>query len=355
MSTTDRTYAVHEVYAYLRVHDAARALEFYKRAFGARRAVPPDRAERPNRPCRDQARRHDADAVGQISGDGHRRSAGARRHVVLDPPARRQCRRVDRTRGGSRRDRGAAGGRMLSTASAAAMCATRSVMSGWSDTSWRMCRRRRCSGGDTAFVRRGLKPAVTDTAGLGPSQLHERSNERGCDRKHRDLRRPSRPAVRHRLSDARQPGGCRGRAAGCVAALARAGHVGAAIHGSVVDDHGHAARDRSAARREGAAGRVLGSVAAGAARGNGKSRRPSRTPNLRATCRSPSCICWSGSAKKSAPLSYCTMCSIATMTISRRRWARHRPRADSSCIARANASPPSVAASASTKQLASTC
>jgi PhnB protein len=35
MSTTDRTYAVHEVYAYLRVRDAAQALEFYKRAFGA--------------------------------------------------------------------------------------------------------------------------------------------------------------------------------------------------------------------------------------------------------------------------------------------------------------------------------
>src|SRR3954454_7997772 len=35
MSTTDRTFAVHEVYPYLRVRDAARALEFYKRAFGA--------------------------------------------------------------------------------------------------------------------------------------------------------------------------------------------------------------------------------------------------------------------------------------------------------------------------------
>src|ERR1700741_5197748 len=35
MSTTDRTYAVHEVYPYLRVRDAARALEFYQRAFGA--------------------------------------------------------------------------------------------------------------------------------------------------------------------------------------------------------------------------------------------------------------------------------------------------------------------------------
>jgi uncharacterized glyoxalase superfamily protein PhnB len=36
MSTTDRSFAVHEVYPYLRVRDAARALEFYKRAFGAR-------------------------------------------------------------------------------------------------------------------------------------------------------------------------------------------------------------------------------------------------------------------------------------------------------------------------------
>ncbi|HKU16825.1 MAG TPA: VOC family protein [Steroidobacteraceae bacterium] len=35
MSTTDRAYAVHEVYPYLRVRDAARALEFYQRAFGA--------------------------------------------------------------------------------------------------------------------------------------------------------------------------------------------------------------------------------------------------------------------------------------------------------------------------------
>ena len=35
MSTTDRTYAVHEVYPYLRVRDAARALDFYKQAFGA--------------------------------------------------------------------------------------------------------------------------------------------------------------------------------------------------------------------------------------------------------------------------------------------------------------------------------
>ena len=35
MSTTDRTYAVHEVYPYLRVRDAGRALEFYKQAFGA--------------------------------------------------------------------------------------------------------------------------------------------------------------------------------------------------------------------------------------------------------------------------------------------------------------------------------
>ena len=35
MSTTDRTFAVHEVYAYLRVRDAAQALDFYKRAFGA--------------------------------------------------------------------------------------------------------------------------------------------------------------------------------------------------------------------------------------------------------------------------------------------------------------------------------
>jgi uncharacterized glyoxalase superfamily protein PhnB len=35
MSTTDRTYAVHEVYPYLRVRDAGRALAFYKEAFGA--------------------------------------------------------------------------------------------------------------------------------------------------------------------------------------------------------------------------------------------------------------------------------------------------------------------------------
>src|SRR4030095_8574815 len=34
MSTNDRSFAVHEVYAYLRVRDAAQALEFYKRAFG---------------------------------------------------------------------------------------------------------------------------------------------------------------------------------------------------------------------------------------------------------------------------------------------------------------------------------
>ncbi|HKQ16552.1 MAG TPA: VOC family protein [Steroidobacteraceae bacterium] len=35
MSTNDHSFAVHEVYPYLRVRDAARALEFYKRAFGA--------------------------------------------------------------------------------------------------------------------------------------------------------------------------------------------------------------------------------------------------------------------------------------------------------------------------------
>jgi PhnB protein len=35
MSATDRTYAVHEVYPYLRVRDAGRALDFYKQAFGA--------------------------------------------------------------------------------------------------------------------------------------------------------------------------------------------------------------------------------------------------------------------------------------------------------------------------------
>ena len=35
MSTTDRTFAVHEVYPYLRVRDAGRALDFYKQAFGA--------------------------------------------------------------------------------------------------------------------------------------------------------------------------------------------------------------------------------------------------------------------------------------------------------------------------------
>ena len=35
MSTTNRTYAVHEVYPYLRVREAGRALDFYKQAFGA--------------------------------------------------------------------------------------------------------------------------------------------------------------------------------------------------------------------------------------------------------------------------------------------------------------------------------
>jgi len=35
MSTNDRTFAVHEVYPYLRVRGAAQALDFYKRAFGA--------------------------------------------------------------------------------------------------------------------------------------------------------------------------------------------------------------------------------------------------------------------------------------------------------------------------------
>ena len=35
MSTNDRSFDVHEVYPYLRVRDAAQALEFYKRAFGA--------------------------------------------------------------------------------------------------------------------------------------------------------------------------------------------------------------------------------------------------------------------------------------------------------------------------------
>src|SRR4051794_13364785 len=35
MSINDRTFAVHEVYPYLRVRGAAQALEFYKRAFGA--------------------------------------------------------------------------------------------------------------------------------------------------------------------------------------------------------------------------------------------------------------------------------------------------------------------------------
>lgn len=35
MTTNDRTFAVHEVYPYLRVRDAARALDFYKQAFGA--------------------------------------------------------------------------------------------------------------------------------------------------------------------------------------------------------------------------------------------------------------------------------------------------------------------------------
>ena len=35
MSTTGRTYAVHEVYPYLRVRDAGRALDFYRQAFGA--------------------------------------------------------------------------------------------------------------------------------------------------------------------------------------------------------------------------------------------------------------------------------------------------------------------------------
>ncbi len=32
---TDTELAIHEVYAYLRVHDAAQAIEFYARAFGA--------------------------------------------------------------------------------------------------------------------------------------------------------------------------------------------------------------------------------------------------------------------------------------------------------------------------------
>ena len=35
MSSNDRTFAVHEVYAYLRVRGAGQALDFYKRAFGA--------------------------------------------------------------------------------------------------------------------------------------------------------------------------------------------------------------------------------------------------------------------------------------------------------------------------------
>ncbi len=35
MNTNDRTFAVHEAYPYLRVRDAARALDFYKQAFGA--------------------------------------------------------------------------------------------------------------------------------------------------------------------------------------------------------------------------------------------------------------------------------------------------------------------------------
>ena len=35
MSTNDRKFAVHEVYPYLRVRDAGRALDFYKQAFGA--------------------------------------------------------------------------------------------------------------------------------------------------------------------------------------------------------------------------------------------------------------------------------------------------------------------------------
>jgi PhnB protein len=35
MSTTDKSLAVHEVYPYLRLRDAAQAIEFYKRAFGA--------------------------------------------------------------------------------------------------------------------------------------------------------------------------------------------------------------------------------------------------------------------------------------------------------------------------------
>ena len=35
MSSSHPTFAVHEVYAYLRVRDAAGALDFYKRAFGA--------------------------------------------------------------------------------------------------------------------------------------------------------------------------------------------------------------------------------------------------------------------------------------------------------------------------------
>ena len=35
MTSSNSTFAVHEVYAYLRVRDAAGALDFYKRAFGA--------------------------------------------------------------------------------------------------------------------------------------------------------------------------------------------------------------------------------------------------------------------------------------------------------------------------------
>jgi hypothetical protein len=36
MSTNDRTFAVHEVYPYLRVRGATQALEFYKRASAPR-------------------------------------------------------------------------------------------------------------------------------------------------------------------------------------------------------------------------------------------------------------------------------------------------------------------------------
>ena len=42
MSTNDRSFDVHEVYAYLRVRGAAQALEFYKRAFGAEERVKMD-------------------------------------------------------------------------------------------------------------------------------------------------------------------------------------------------------------------------------------------------------------------------------------------------------------------------